>query len=46
MLIVGDKEMEDQTVSVRKHGEGDLGTLSVEDFVKKVDKIVEEELAI
>ncbi len=32
MLVVGDKEAEDGTVSVRRRGEGDIGTKSVEDF--------------
>lgn len=33
MLIVGEKEQEEGAVSVRKHGEGDLGTMKVEDFI-------------
>ena len=37
MLIVGEKEEADGTISVRKHGHGDLGTFSVEDFVKMVN---------
>ncbi len=37
MLIVGEKEESTGTVSVRKHGEGDLGTCSIEDFVKMVE---------
>lgn len=32
MLIIGEKEMEDGTVSVRKHGEGDQGSMSIEEF--------------
>jgi len=32
MLIVGEKERADQTVSVRRHGEGDMGTVSLEAF--------------
>lgn len=32
MLIVGEKEVNDEKVSVRKHGEGDVGTFSLEDF--------------
>ncbi len=34
MLIVGEKEQEEQKVSVRKHGQGDLGSLSLEEFVE------------
>ncbi len=36
MLIVGEKEEAEESISVRKHGHGDLGTFSVEDFVKMV----------
>ncbi len=36
MLIVGEKEEENQTVSVRKHKHGDLGSFTIEDFGKKV----------
>lgn len=32
MLIFGEKEAETGTVSVRKHGEGDLGSMSVQEF--------------
>ncbi|NLX92338.1 MAG: threonine--tRNA ligase, partial [Clostridiales bacterium] len=33
MLVVGDKEVEEGTVSVRKRGEGDLGSMTIDDFV-------------
>ncbi|RMG83876.1 MAG: threonine--tRNA ligase [Bacteroidetes bacterium] len=36
MLIVGEKEAETNTVSVRKHGEGDKGTLSIEEFINLI----------
>lgn len=36
MLVVGEKEELNGTVAVRKHGEGDLGALSVEDFISKI----------
>lgn len=36
MLIVGEKEEENGTVSVRKHREGDLGVQTTADFIKKV----------
>ena len=32
MLIVGEKEAESRTVSVRKHGSGDAGSFSLENF--------------
>ncbi len=44
MVIVGEKEEGEETVSVRKHGEGDLGTFSIEDFIKHVSEEVEKTL--
>ncbi len=41
MLIVGEKEENDNTISVRKHGEGDIGTYTVKDFVKMVELEIE-----
>ena len=32
MLIIGEKEMSEGMVSVRKHGEGNLGSMSVQEF--------------
>jgi threonyl-tRNA synthetase len=36
MLVVGDREVEGETVSVREHREGDKGSMSVADFVGSV----------
>ena len=33
MLVVGENEEAEGTVSVRKRGKGDLGTMSIEDFI-------------
>lgn len=44
MLIVGEKEQADGTVAVRKQGQGDQGTMSMEDFAKKVKDEVAEQL--
>ena len=41
MLIVGEKEAENGTVSVRKHGEGDLGEMSLEAFKDFILKEIE-----
>ncbi len=41
MLIVGEKEEETGTVSVRKHGEGDLGTMTLEAFKNLIVKETE-----
>ena len=42
MLIVGDKEIESGTVAVRDRKLGDIGVMSVEDFIKRVKKEVKE----
>ena len=34
MLVVGDKEAESGSVSVRRRGEGDIGSMSTDEFVK------------
>ena len=36
MLIVGDDEIEDDTVSVRRHKEGDIGTFDFSEFLSKI----------
>jgi len=36
MIIVGEKEEAEGTISVRKHGEGDLGTFTVEAFIQLI----------
>jgi len=36
MLIVGEKEAESGALSVRRHGQGDLGTMSREEFVQAI----------
>jgi len=36
MLIIGEKEMNDHQVSVRRQGKGDLGTQDVESFVRDI----------
>ncbi len=41
MLIVGEKEEAENMVSVRKQGEGDLGSFSIEDFAKIINTEIE-----
>jgi len=38
MLIVGEKETAEGMVSVRKHGQGDLGSMSIEDLKQQIIK--------
>jgi threonyl-tRNA synthetase len=40
MLILGDKDIEAGTVGVRSREEGDLGAMSLEDFVARVSEKV------
>lgn len=42
LLIVGEQEVETNTISVRRQGEGDLGVFSVEDFTALVNKVVKD----
>jgi len=43
MLIVGEKEEAENAVSVRKHGQVDLGTMPTAEFAEMIRKQVEEE---
>jgi len=44
MLIVGEQEEKDGTVSVRKHGEGDIGVMSIEEFTEMINKEIKKTL--
>ena len=41
MLVVGEKELENKTVSVRKRGEGDIGAIKLGEFIQKLAEEVE-----
>jgi threonyl-tRNA synthetase len=38
MLIVGEKEKESQTVSLRRRHEGDLGTINIDELVSDLSE--------
>lgn len=40
MLVVGEKEMNDGMVAVRKHGEGDKGTVPMNDFINDITETI------
>ncbi|HPE87095.1 MAG TPA: threonine--tRNA ligase, partial [Bacteroidales bacterium] len=42
MLIVGEKEEAEGLVSVRKHGDGDLGSMTTEAFIERISTEVRE----
>ncbi|WP_099292270.1 MULTISPECIES: threonine--tRNA ligase [unclassified Butyricimonas] len=44
MLIVGEQEMNENKVSVRRQGEGDKGSMSTEEFAEMINKEVEMQL--
>jgi threonyl-tRNA synthetase len=45
MLIVGEKEAENEEISVRQRAEGDKGSMGIEKFVELVQKTIEGELS-
>lgn len=45
MLVVGEKEYNENKVAVRQRGKGDIGSLDIEEFVELINKKVKEELA-
>jgi threonyl-tRNA synthetase len=45
LLIIGEKEIENGTVAVRKQGEGDKGSMKIEDFVSFINAEIKKEIA-
>jgi threonyl-tRNA synthetase len=45
LIIVGEKEATENTVSVRKQGEGDMGSLTITEFSEFINKEVEAQLS-
>lgn len=45
MLIVGEKEAAENSVSVRRHGQGDLGSMSLEKFQEMIDAEIEAQMS-
>lgn len=44
LLIIGEKEMESGNLSIRKQGQGDLGTMSVQDFADLINKEIDKDI--
>ena len=42
MLVVGEKEVNENKASIRKHGKGDVGAKSVDEFLKEIVEEVKE----
>ncbi|MFY8137328.1 MAG: His/Gly/Thr/Pro-type tRNA ligase C-terminal domain-containing protein, partial [Flavobacteriales bacterium] len=45
MLVVGEEEQGNNSVSARKKGEGDLGSMSIDAFVERVNNEIKEMLS-
>jgi len=41
MLVIGEKEMNDRTVAVRRHGLGDQGVVSIDEFAAQIKEEVD-----
>lgn len=46
MLIVGEKEMNENKVSVRVHGEGDKGSMELTTFINDLKSLIKEQLSV
>jgi threonyl-tRNA synthetase len=44
MLVIGEKEMNDKKVAVRRQGKGDMGVKSIEAFIDEVRKEIDERI--
>ncbi|HMU47528.1 MAG TPA: threonine--tRNA ligase [Chitinophagaceae bacterium] len=45
MLVIGEKEMNENKVSVRRQGKGDLGAISIDDFLNEITIEIKERRA-
>ncbi|MCB9064487.1 MAG: threonine--tRNA ligase [Chitinophagales bacterium] len=45
MLIIGEKEAEENKVSVRVHKEGDKGSVGIQEFIDEINAIVNKQMA-
>ena len=46
LLIIGEKEVENGTIAVRKQGEGDKGSMKIEEFAAFIHEEIKKEIAI
>jgi threonyl-tRNA synthetase len=42
MLIIGEKEMNEEQVSVRRQGKGDLGSKALSEFITEISSEIDE----
>ncbi len=46
MLIIGEKEMQEEMVSVRRQGKGDMGTVKAADFIASAVEEIRERRSV
>jgi threonyl-tRNA synthetase len=46
LLIIGEKEVENGTIAVRKQGEGDKGSMKIEEFISFINSEIRKEIAL
>jgi threonyl-tRNA synthetase len=46
MLVVGDREAQNRTVSVRNRRHGDQGVKSVDDFIAEIRRLIDEKTPV
>jgi threonyl-tRNA synthetase len=45
LLIIGEKEVENGTIAVRKQGEGDKGSMKIDEFIEFINSEIKKEIA-
>ncbi len=46
LLVIGEKEVENETVAVRKQGEGDKGSMKIDEFISFITTEIKKEIAV
>ncbi len=46
LLVIGEKEVENGTIAVRKQGEGDKGSMKVEEFIDFINSEIKKEITV
>ncbi|HBH82237.1 MAG: threonine--tRNA ligase [Bacteroidetes bacterium GWE2_41_25] len=46
LLVIGEKEAENGTIAVRKQGEGDKGSMKIDEFISFIHEEIKKEIAI
>ncbi len=44
MVIIGEKEVENDEISIREHGKGDLGSMKIDEFITFIKKTIKNQL--